>query len=217
MDKLFIYLTNLSSNVAYLVIFGVLVACGLGFPMPEDIPLIATGYLCWDTTLDWLPALLVTLSGVLIGDSILFFLGNKMGMRLLEHGKVQSLFKPDKIRRTRAYFRKYGGKVVFFARFVAGFRGIAFFMAGAMKLRYTRFILLDLMAALISVPIWIGIGYGLGYYLGDEISTILQSIKHLKTGITVAVFVIILVAVARSYLKYQKARRAGAKGAKARA
>jgi len=216
MDKLFIYLTNLSSNIAYLVIFGVLVACGLGFPLPEDIPLVATGYLIWDTTLDWLPALLVTMSGVLIGDSILFFMGRKMGMRLLEHGKVQSLFKPEKIRRTRAYFRKYGGKVVFVARFVAGFRGIAFFMAGAMKLRYTRFILLDLLAALVSVPIWIGIGYGLGYYLGDEISTILQKVKHLKTGFTLGIFFVIFIVLSRYYLKYQKARRSAAR-AKARA
>jgi membrane protein DedA with SNARE-associated domain len=212
MDKIFIYITNLSSNFAYLVIFGILVACGLGFPLPEDVPLIATGYLIWDTTLDWVPAILVTLAGVLIGDSFLFYLGKKMGIRLLEHGKVQTLFKPEKVRRTRAYFRKYGDKIIFFARFVAGFRAAAFFMSGALKMRYSRFIFLDALAAMFSVPIWIGIGYGLGYYLGDEISSILSSMKHLKWAITSIVLVITAVVITRSYIKYQRARsnRAGA-------
>jgi membrane protein DedA with SNARE-associated domain len=205
-ESVFLYLTNLSSNIAYLAVFGILVACGLGLPLPEDIPLIATGYLIWDTTLNWVPAILCTISGVLIGDSILFYLGKKMGLKLLESGRVQTLFKPERVRRVRAYFRKYGDKIVFIARFVAGFRAIAFFMAGAMKMRFSRFILLDALAALISVPIWIAIGYGLGYYLGDEISSILRSMKHLKTGFTIGIFVIVGVVIVRSYLKYQRAR-----------
>ena len=40
-------------------------------------------------------------------------------------------FKPEKIRRVRAYFRKYGDKLVFFARFVAGFRPVVFLYGGS--------------------------------------------------------------------------------------
>lgn len=207
MEKLFLYLTNLSSNVAYLIIFGILVACGLGFPLPEDVPLIATGYLVWDMTLEAFPAFLVTMLGVLIGDSILFFLGKNLGMKMLEKPRVQKLFRPEKIRRTKAYFRKYGEKIVFFARFVAGFRAVAFFMAGAMKMRYVRFILLDGIAALISVPVWIAIGYGLGYYLGDQISTILSSMKNLKTAFTVIVLTIVAIVVVRNILNFRKAKK----------
>lgn len=206
-EKLFLYLTNLSSNVAYLIIFGILVACGLGFPLPEDVPLIATGYLVWDMTLEAFPAFLVTMLGVLIGDSILFFLGKNLGMKMLEKPRVQKLFRPEKIRRTKAYFRKYGEKIVFFARFVAGFRAVAFFMAGAMKMRYIRFILLDGIAALISVPVWIAIGYGLGYYLGDQISSILSSMKNLKTAFTVIILFIVAIVVVRNILNFRKAQK----------
>lgn len=206
MEKLFIYLTNLSSEIAYLIIFGILVACGLGFPLPEDIPLIAAGYLCWDKTIQPIPAFLVTILGVVIGDSILFYFGRKMGMKMFSHGKVQLLFKPDKIRRTRAYFRKFGDKIVFFARFFAGFRAVAFFMAGAMKMKYSRFILLDTLAAVISVPVWIAIGYGLGHYLGDEITRILSSIKHLKNWFTIGLFSVAAVVIIRSVLKYQRVK-----------
>jgi membrane protein DedA with SNARE-associated domain len=206
MDKLFVYLTDLSGGVAYLIIFGILVACGLGFPLPEDIPLIATGYLVWDETMTLIPAIVVTMTGVLIGDTILFFLGRKMGIHILEQEKLQHVFKPEKVRRTRAYFRKYGDKIVFFARFVAGFRAAAFFMSGALKMEYKRFLFLDALAAAISVPLWVGIGYGLGYYLGDEISTILRNVRHLKTGFTVVIFLITTVIVLRSFLQYRKAQ-----------
>lgn len=207
-ERLFVYLTDLSGSISYLVVFAILVACGLGFPLPEDIPLIASGYLIWDGTMNWFPAIAVTMLGVLLGDSILFFLGNKLGMRVLENERVQTIFKPEKIRRTRAYFRKYGDKIVFFARFVAGFRSAAFFMSGALRMSYRRFIFLDAMAALLSVPVWITIGYLLGHYLGDEISQILKSLKHLKSGISIVFATIILVVLGRYYLKYQKAKRA---------
>ena len=94
MEKLFVYLTDLSSGVAYAIIFGILLACGLGFPLPEDIPLVAAGYLVWEGTLKWFPALLVTMAGVLIGDSILFFLGQRLGLSILKQERFQKIFAP---------------------------------------------------------------------------------------------------------------------------
>src|SRR5687767_3321646 len=111
MERLFVYLTDLSGGVAYAIIFGILVACGLGFPLPEDVPLIATGYLVWDGTMSWTLAIVVTMTGVIIGDTILFFIGRKLGMKILDQGKVQTFLNPAKVRRTKAYFRKYGDKI----------------------------------------------------------------------------------------------------------
>ena len=108
MERLFIYLTDLSSGASYAIVFGILVACGLGFTLPEDIPLVASGYLVWDGTMNWGPALAVTLLGVGIGDSILFFIGRKLGMRILEPGaNKRSVFPPERIRRTRSVFSAF--------------------------------------------------------------------------------------------------------------
>lgn len=211
MENLLIRLTDLSTGNAYWVIFGLLVACGLGFPLPEDIPLIATGLMISYETMSWIPAITITILGVIIGDTILFFLGKKMGLKILENSRVQTLFRPEKVRRTRAYFRKYGEKIVFFARFVAGFRAVAFFMAGAMKMKYHRFIILDGLAALLSVPLWIVLGYGLGYYFGDEFNEIFKNLKEVKNIFTVVIAVIASVVLIRSYRKYQKARKKGLK------
>ncbi len=207
MENLFIFLTEQSSGIAYLIVFGVLVACGLGFPLPEDIPLVATGYLVWDGTMSWGPALLITLMGVGIGDSILFFIGRQLGMRILEPApNKRVLFPPHRVRRVRAYFRKYGEKIVFFARFVAGFRAVAFFMSGAMRMPYSRFILLDMLAALLSVPIWVGVGFGFGHYFGDEIGLLLLKLKSVKHGVTFVTITVLVIVLVKLALKYRQAK-----------
>jgi len=207
MERLFIYLTDLTSGVAYFIIFGILVACGLGFPLPEDIPLIAAGYLVWDETIQLVPAFLVTMIGVLFGDSILFFLGAKFGVKFLKNPGFGRLFRPEKIRRTRAYFRKYGDKIVFFARFVAGFRAVAFFMAGSMHMKYRRFVLLDGIAALVSVPLWIGLGWGLGHLFGDEISQILKKMHDVKSVVTTVLCLVIVGILVQILVKYRRAKK----------
>lgn len=209
MERLFEYLTDLSGGAAYFIIFGILVACGLGFPLPEDIPLIATGYLIWDHTLSWPGGIAVTLLGVVIGDTILFFIGQRLGLTILKKNnkKKSKLFSEKRIRRSRAYFRKYGDKVVFFARFVAGIRAVAFFMAGAMHMKYRRFIFLDGLAALISVPIWIILGYYLGHFFGDEISDLLLRLKEIKTVFTVVMLCIVGGVVIRSLMQYRAAKK----------
>jgi len=206
MERLFEFLTDLSGGVAYLLIFGILVACGLGFPLPEDIPLIATGYLIWDKTLTWFGGISVTLLGVLIGDSILFFIGQGLGLKILNK-KKSGIFAPKRVRRARAYFRKYGPKVVFFARFVAGLRAVVFFMAGAMHMKYRTFVLLDFLAALLSVPLWIAGGFYLGRFCGDEISSLLLKLKEIKLIITSVILVLVLGIIIRSLLQYRSTKR----------
>jgi membrane protein DedA with SNARE-associated domain len=207
MEKWFLRITELSAHSAYMVVFAVLLACGLGFPLPEDVPLIASGYLIWEGTMQWVPALTITMFGVLAGDTMLFFIGRRIGTQILQGNRTAFLFPPEKVRRTRAYFRKYGDKLVFFARFVAGLRAVVFFMAGAMKMKYSRFILLDGIAALLSVPLWIFLGWLLGHMLGNEISRILKSMKDIKTAFTAIVLIVVLGFLLHSYRKYKQAKK----------
>ena len=207
MESLFQYLTDLTGSVAYLIVFSILLACGLGFPLPEDIPLIATGYLIWDGTMSIVSALLVCFLGVLIGDSILFYIGHRMGFAVLKRPRFQRFFPPKKVRRTKAYFRKYGDKIVFYARFVAGFRAVAFFLSGAMHMKYRKFIFFDAIAAVLSVPIWIVLGYYLGHFFGDEFGRMMHGIKEAKTIFTLVVATVAIVFLIRALINYQKKRK----------
>jgi membrane protein DedA with SNARE-associated domain len=209
MDNLFVFLTNLSGTAAYVIIFGVLLACGIGLPLPEDIPLVAAGYLLWDGTFSVIPTFLITMAGVLIGDAMLFYLGKRLGFRFLKPGKDgKSLFKPKRVLAAYAYFRKYGDKIVFFARFIVGFRGMVFFMAGALKMKFTRFLFLDALAAVLSIPLWILLGNRLGHYFGDEISDLLLRLKDIKHVLTIVIFIVVLIVILRFILKYHEAKKA---------
>lgn len=76
-------------------------------------------------------------------------------------------------------------------------------------MRYSKFVLLDGLAALVSVPVWIVIGYGLGHWFGSEIAQMLLKMKQFKNGFTILVVSIILVFGIRAYVKYQKAKKEG--------
>jgi membrane protein DedA with SNARE-associated domain len=213
MEYLFVFLTNLSGNAAYVIIFGVLLACGIGLPLPEDIPLVAAGYLIWDGTISIIPTFLLTMAGVLIGDSMLFYLGKRIGLKFLSPGKNgKSLFKPKRVLSAYAYFRKYGDKIVFFARFIVGFRGMVFFMAGALKMKYGRFLFLDAMAAIVSIPLWILLGNQLGHYFGEEISDLLRRLKDIKHVLTLVIFIMVFIVIIRFILKYRQAKAAESNG-----
>ncbi len=207
MEKIFIYLTNISSNVGYFIVFGILLACGLGFPLPEDVPLVASGYLLWDGTFEVIPTFIVTITGILIGDTTLFFIGKKIGMKVIsDENSTKSFLKPKRVRRVKAYFRKFGDRIVFFARFLAGLRAVAFAMSGAMGIQYKRFIFLDFLAALLSVPIWLVLGYGLGHFFGDEIGSILKSLKNFKHVITGITILLVAIFAIRIIIRYRKAK-----------
>ncbi len=169
------FLTGLSggSLVVYISIFGLLLACGLGVPLPEDVTLLAAGYLAADEVITLPGAILVCLSGVLIGDSLIFAIGWHYGPQALDAPGIRTVLTPKRIMRGQTYFLEYGKKVVFFGRFIAGMRAPIFLVAGILKMPYRTFLLLDGIGALLSVPLltW------LGWEFADDIHHIFEVVK----------------------------------------
>src|SRR5262249_36382470 len=61
-------------------------------------------------------------------------------------------------RKVSRFFARHGAKAVFFARFFAGVRIGVYAYAGSQRMRWSRFLLLDLMGALISGPTSVFLG-----------------------------------------------------------
>jgi membrane-associated protein len=104
----------------------------------------------------------VLMAAAMIGDSTGYWLGRTTGPRIFN--RPDSLFfKQEYITRTNAFYAKYGGKTLVFARFVPIVRTFAAFVAGVGQMPYRRFL-----------PYSIGGGIGwvfsmtmLGYSLGS--------------------------------------------------
>ncbi|NPD28554.1 DedA family protein, partial [Corallococcus exiguus] len=79
-------LTNLLGSsqglFAYLSVFAILVACGLGVPLPEDISLILGGFLAHKGAAHLPVMMAVGFFGILVGDSLIYLAGRRLGTRL---------------------------------------------------------------------------------------------------------------------------------------
>ena len=145
-------LSQLTTHV-YAKLAGLLLLCGLGLPIPEDISLITAGYLAHLGKVEVHTVFLVCFAAVLGGDSIAFMMGRLFGTRMLASRLGHRYFNPKRQRRVRAYFRRYGSKVVFIARFLPGLRFSIFLSAGMLHVAPSTFIVYDSLAALLSVPL----------------------------------------------------------------
>lgn len=186
-----------SGGFAPLMLFTVLVFCGVGLPLPEDIPLIVAGLLCAQGDMTWPVALGVSMSAILIGDTLLFLAGHRLGRAALRSGPIQRRFGARRIRRIRALYRLWGDRIVFFARFVMGIRAVAFFFAGALGVRYRRFLLLDSMAAVLSVPLWILLGWWLGGLFASDVQAVLDATEPYRAIVALVLFLVAIPFVIR--------------------
>jgi len=170
---------------SYFGLFGVLLAAGLGLPMPEDIPLLAAGWLCHKGQADLYWMIVTGLIGVMAGDSTLFFMGRRYGLHVVEHRWFQRIARPWMIRRARELYTNHGAKVLFVARFMPGLRAVMFLTAGTFRVPFWKFFSIDGLAALLSVPLWIVCGYKFA-----------QHIEEFLGGARIATYVIVGLLVA---------------------
>lgn len=151
-------ISDLLSRYKYAAMFAILVLCGLGLPLPEEVTLLASGLAVGWRRADFLMASVACVAGILVGDSVIFALGRYWGRSFLASRPMRLLLPPRRQVKVQKLFAKHGAKTVFFARFVAGVRIGVYAYAGQHGMAWSRFFLLDLIGALISGPtsIWIG-------------------------------------------------------------
>ncbi len=189
MESLIEHLESLSPSSVHLTLAGILLLCGLGLPIPEDISLISAGYMAHRGVVNVHTAFVVSFSAVLGGDVLAFLLGRKFGRRFLEWPPAKRFFSPRKQLRVRAYFRKFGSKVVFIGRFLPGLRFSIFFSAGMLCVRPSVFLIWDTLAALLSVPFLVY----LAWIFGDHIDTVISWVRRSEYGILVAAIVVVAI------------------------
>ena len=146
-----------------------LILCGVGLPLPEDIVLIVAGMLAQDDGRSWITTAALMYLGVLAGDSLIFLLGRHFGQRLLNWEVTHHMFPPRKQAKVARLFQRYGSIVLLIARFLPGLRAPIFSSAGAMRVSYLKFLTYDGLAALISVPAFVWLGYWLWEKFDDDI------------------------------------------------
>ena len=155
------FLIGFFTEYGYWAVLFVLIICGFGVPIPEDITLVSGGVIAglYPESVNSHLMLLVSMIGVLAGDSTMYWLGRIYGTKILRFRPMRKIVTLQRLRMVREKFSQYGNRVLFVARFLPGLRAPIYMVSGiARRVSYTRFVLIDFCAAIISVPIWVYLG-----------------------------------------------------------
>jgi membrane protein DedA with SNARE-associated domain len=201
-ESLLTFFATLSGFSAYMAILGVLLACGLGVPIPEDITLIAAGILAGMGQISVPGAYIVGYFGVLVGDAFLFFVGRKFGRRVFHWPVFNKVFTPERINQAEDRIQRNAKMVCFVARFLPGLRAPIYLTAGILKVRPATFLFQDGLAALLSVPIWVY----LGQKVGEDFDLALKKAKEFQLGILALVAIFIIFYLVRRYIRKRKSK-----------
>jgi len=152
-------LLRVLAQFGYLAIAALLLAGGLGVPVPEELVQLTAGYLAQRGVLDFLPALAVTYAGIVGGDFLLFLAARRHGDRLLARPGVARLLTAARRARLEAHFARHAFLTVMVARHLSGFRVPAFILAATHQVRPRIFLAADALSSLLSVPLVVSLGY----------------------------------------------------------
>jgi membrane protein DedA with SNARE-associated domain len=149
----------------------------------------------------WWGALLSCLGGVLAGDMLLYAVGRQFGRRILDWPAARRILTPEREARVMEAYHRHGLKFVIMARLVMGLRAAAFLTAGLVRVPFLRFLLVDVAAVLVSVPL----AFGLAYAVADSVAVALARVHELQLWIAGAV---LLAAATWLFVRWRR-RRSG--------
>jgi membrane-associated protein len=148
----------------YLILF-LIVFCETGLVvtpfLPGDSLLFAVGTFAALGALDLWLAMALLMVAAILGDSLNYAIGARVGPRVFRQEGVRFLNRRH-LERTHAFYERYGAKTIVIARFVPIVRTFDPFVAGIGRMPYARFQASNVLGGLGWVLIFIWAGYFFG-------------------------------------------------------
>jgi membrane protein DedA with SNARE-associated domain len=166
----------------------------MGIPLPGETILIAAATFAGAThRLDIVYVIGAAATGAIVGDSLGFLIGRKIGFPLLhKYGPRVGLTEP-RLKLGQYLFLKHGGKVVFFGRFVAVLRTLAALLAGANGMSWPRFFVFNASGGMVWALVF---GFG-AYSFGEFINRFAEPIGLALLGFAIVGGLISIIVVHR--------------------
>ncbi|MCU0354749.1 MAG: DedA family protein [Cytophagales bacterium] len=162
--------------------------------LPGDSLLFAAGALAANPANGlnvWLMMLLLVVAAIL-GDTVNYHIGDYIGPKVFR--RDYRFLKRSYLLKTQAFYEKYGGKTIIFARFIPIIRTFAPFVAGVGTMRYGRFLSYNFIGGLL----WVVSFTLLGYFFG--------TLPIVKKNFTLVIFGIIFVSLLPPVIEYVRSR-----------
>ncbi|MDB5363309.1 MAG: hypothetical protein JWO51_4606 [Rhodospirillales bacterium] len=163
------YVMPLIREHGVLAVGGITMIESMGIPAPGESAVIAAAlYAATTHQFGIVPLVASAAAGAIIGDNIGYLIGRRFGFRLLRRYGAKIGLTAPRIKLGRYLFQRYGGKVVFFGRFVAVLRTFTALLAGANQMEWRRFLVANALGGIFWASLY---GFG-AYALGHEVRTL---------------------------------------------
>lgn len=148
--------------------------------------------------MDLSTSILVAIAGAVTGDSLAYFTGRLGGRRLIDLYINCTLCTCNCADRAASFFKRFGHITIPIAKFVVGVRVLSSPIAGALRIGYARFLILDMAGA----AAWAATFILLGFIFRDSILDLIPLFDGIKYGFIL--FLLFLIAV---FIIYKFVRR----------
>jgi len=159
------WLRTLLAHDGYAVIFAVIFLNNMALPLPGTTLLLAAGYLVGTGTLNLGWTLVVGVIACFLGTASGYGIGRRFGGPMLEKIKWLRLTH-ERLNHMERFFKRYGAKGVFFARFVSVLHPVIGLFSGIGKTPFKPFLLFNFLSSAVYVTLYILAGKYLGQRLG---------------------------------------------------
>ncbi len=162
-------------------VMGVLLLSSVGLPVPEELTLATAGVLAGRGHALLVLAVLASYLGVLTGDALVWRIGRQVGAS----ERLVSMVGGARFARISEAYGRYGAWLVLLVRPLPGMRVPVYLVAGATGMPLRRFVMVDAVAAAVTVPFYVGVGF----WLADDLAALTETItrsRDVTIGLAVA-------------------------------
>ncbi len=195
MEFLSDFLYNLAPYTHFIA-FGLLLLAGINMPVSEDLVFIISASIA--ATIVPQNTVIIFIScylGAFASDIIAYSIGRYAGRQVLATRFISKLIPKKKLYKVEHYFHEYGLKTLFFGRFIPfGVRNVLFIAAGIARMRFHRFLFIDLVALSITSSIL----FALGYFFGENYRLIIPYLDRYKYMVFLVFIITALVLLKRT-------------------
>lgn len=167
----------------YALIF-VIIFCETGLVvtpfLPGDSILFATGALSANGTLNLFLLFIVFYSAAVIGDTVNYHIGKKIGNKIFEKEDIKFINK-EYLKKAHVFYEKHGSMTIVVGRFIPIIRTFVPFVAGIGEMKYVKFLIYNMLGGLI----WVGLFLFGGFFFGN-----LPIIKDNFSYVLIAIIII---------------------------
>ena len=152
-----------------LFLFALLALENAGIPVPGEATLIATSIYAGSTRgIGLAEVVVVATAAIVVGGTIGYWIGRTLGSRLLAHYGRYIWLNEARLKTGRYLFMRHGGEIVFFGRFVVLIRTALTLIAGANRMGFSHFAVVNTLGGFI----WVLVVGSSAYLFGHEMRRI---------------------------------------------